>query len=183
MDWPAADRPLLLKDYLFWGTDERALCLSSGQAPEPIGPKMPQPNVTKFPALELVAVPLEDGEWAVVSGDETKPLTKEQAEQVVEAYVALVRFEAETKGAKAEKECARRSHHRDGDFQRFALDRLDIVERVVAGLALQAGASFPNVDRWRKCIIDCSDNPAGTSLSRESQQLVDWADRLKATEN
>jgi hypothetical protein len=85
--------------------------------------------VTKFPALELVAVPLEDGEWAVVSGDETKPLTKEQAEQVVEAYVALVRFEAETKGAEAEKECARRSYHRDGDFQ----------------------TRRPNVDRWRKC--------------------------------
>jgi len=120
---------------------------------------------------------------AVVSGDEAKPLGKEQAEQAVEAYVALVRFEAETKRDKAEKECALSSHHSNGDFQRFMLDRLDIVERVVAGLALKAGASFPNVDRWRICIIDCSDDPSGTPLSRESQQLVDWADRLKAIEN
>lgn len=67
---------------------------------------MPHQNVTKFPALKLAAVLLEDNEWAVVSSDEAKPLTKEQAEQVAEAYVALVHFEAEMKGIDTKKEYA-----------------------------------------------------------------------------
>jgi len=46
----------------------------------------------------------------VVSGDEAKPLTKEQAEQLTETYVALVRFEAEVKGVDTKKECTESSH-------------------------------------------------------------------------
>jgi hypothetical protein len=62
----------------------------------------------------------------------------------------------------------------DAQFLRNALDRIDILERLVAGLVRQAGAHPPYVDLWRKNIIDWPD--AKHPLSTDSQYLVDWGE-------
>ena len=98
--------------------------------------------------------------------------------------MALVRFEAETRGIKTDKACPGSSHHGNGDFQRVALDRLDIFGKEWSRVwRFKPARRFLTSIAGANAIMDCSANPSGTSLSSESQQLVDWADDLKALGN
>jgi len=80
------------------------------------------------------------------------------------------------------KERSLSPHHSNSDYLSLALDRIDILERLVAGLARRAGAHPPYVEKWRRYLIDWPDNPPGASMSSESQYLVDWANRLSKPE-
>lgn len=76
------------------------------------------------------------------------------------------------------KERSLSPHNSNSDYLSLALDRINVLERLVAGLARQAGAHPPYVERWRRFLIDWPDNPPETSTTSESQYLIDWADRL-----
>jgi hypothetical protein len=58
------------------------------------------------------------------------------------------------------------------DLLRIALDRIDVLERLVAGMALKSGAHPPYVEGWRKY--------QGESLTQEAQYILDWARALKS---
>jgi hypothetical protein len=76
------------------------------------------------------------------------------------------------------KERSLSPHNSNSDYLSLALARIDVLERIVAGLARQAGAHPPYVEQWRRYLIDWPDNPPETSTSSESQYLIDWADQL-----
>ena len=63
-------------------------------------------------------------------------------------------------------------HHSNADLLRIALDRIDVLERLVAGMALKSGAHPPYVEGWRKY--------QGESLTQEAQYILDWARTLKS---
>ena len=77
------------------------------------------------------------------------------------------------------KERSLSPHNSNSDYLKLALDRIDILERIVAWLARQTGAHPPYVEKWRRYLIDWPDNPPETSTSSKSQCLIDWANQLK----
>jgi len=44
---------------------------------------MHEEQEVELPALNLTAIQLPDGEWAVVSSDTTRPLTEEQTRKIL----------------------------------------------------------------------------------------------------
>jgi hypothetical protein len=76
---------------------------------------------------------------------------------------------------KRQPERALSSHHSNADFLNFALDRIKVLEEIVGGMALRAGAHPPYVERWQQYITKWPDNPQDSSLSQESQYLTHWA--------
>jgi hypothetical protein len=55
---------------------------------------------------------------------------------------------------------------------RIALDRIDVLERLVTEMAVKSGAHPPYVGGWRKY--------KGESLTREAQYILDWARTLNS---
>jgi hypothetical protein len=53
------------------------------------GKNMTDAENIKLPTLSLATIQLSDGGWAVVSGDPSKPLTEEQAENIAAGYIAM----------------------------------------------------------------------------------------------
>jgi len=60
----------------------------------------------------------------------------------------------------------------NADLLSIALDRIDVLERLVAGMALKSGAHPPYVEGWRKYPAE--------SLTQEAQYILDWARTLKS---
>jgi|HubBroStandDraft_3_1064219.scaffolds.fasta_scaffold1057936_2 hypothetical protein len=60
----------------------------------------------------------------------------------------------------------------NADLLSIALDRIDVLERLVAGMALKSGAHPPYVEGWRKYQAE--------SLTQEAQYILDWARTLKS---
>ena len=77
------------------------------------------------------------------------------------------------------KERSLSPHHSNSDFLAAALDRITVLEQLVAGLALKAGAHPPDVKLWQEYIRKWPDNAAGLSMSSQSQYLVHWAEHGK----
>ncbi len=50
---------------------------------------MHEEQEVELPALDLTAIQLPDGQWAVVSSDTTRPLTEEQARKILCGYQAI----------------------------------------------------------------------------------------------
>jgi hypothetical protein len=70
-------------------------------------------------------------------------------------------------------------HHSNSDYLSFALDRIAVLEQLVAGLAMSAGAHQPYIDRWLKHLREWPDNPQDSSLSQEAQYLEHEVRHLK----
>ena len=73
---------------------------------------------------------------------------------------------------KRQPERALSSNHNNAHLLRVALDRIDVLERLVAEMALKSGAHPPYVGAWRKY--------KGESLTREAQYILDWARTLNS---
>ncbi len=66
-------------------------------------------------------------------------------------------------------------HHSNADLLSFAIDRITVLERLVASLALKAGAHPPYVKRWQEYVRGWPDNGIDATMTSESQDLQHWA--------
>jgi hypothetical protein len=65
-------------------------------------------------------------------------------------------------------------------FLTNALDRIDVLERLVEALILQAGAHPPYVDKWRQNLIHWPD--VEHSVNQDARYLVEWAQSLRRSD-